>query len=82
MTSVDDIITGLREKAWRNYRPYSVEVCTLDDAEAAVHATVREIVAFVEAEARAIPLGDRSEDSYNVAIKLVREVARRFGGTE
>ncbi len=50
---------------------------------AAVDARTAEIVKALTEQARAIPLGDRSEDSYNVAIRLVREVARRFpnGGT-
>ena len=52
------------------------------DAEAAVRAAAdtrtREIVDALTEQARAIPLGDRSEDSYNTAIRMVREVARRF----
>lgn len=74
-----DIIKRLRAFAIPGQVPACVE---LADAEAAVQAAAdtrtREIVDALTEQARAIPLGDRSEDSYNTAIRMVREVARRF----
>ena len=86
-----DIIERLRDEAWLNIelvgpaplaRRFGGGAVRLADAEAAVRAAAdtrtREIVDALTEQARAIPLGDRSEDSYNTAIRMVREVARRF----
>lgn len=72
--SVTTLADGTRLLVWSD---------AVDAIQAAADTRAREIVDALTEQARAIPLGDRSEDSYNTAIRMVREVARRFpnGGT-
>lgn len=75
VSGVDAILAGLEERARRE--PHRGCVSLLD-AEAAVHATVREIEAWLRGE------DDLAElyASRASLIALADEVARRFGGTE
>lgn len=66
---MEAILAGLRGQAWS---PDGVngKMVGLSHAEAAVHATVREIEAWL-----------RSDPVEVYRVRLADEVARRFGGT-
>lgn len=73
VSGVDAILAGLEERARRE--PHRGCVSLLD-AEAAVHATVREI----EAHLRTVP--PEQAGTFRFELNLAAdEVARRFGGT-